>query len=42
MGTGTVAVVAQTLRRDFVGIELKPDYAQIARERLAEARQDAG
>jgi len=34
MGSGTTAVVAQELGRDFVGIELNPDYVQLAEERL--------
>jgi DNA modification methylase len=33
-GTGTVGVVARELDRDYLGIELNPDYAQMARERL--------
>jgi len=33
-GSGTVAVVALRHGRNFVGIELNPDYAQIARERI--------
>jgi site-specific DNA-methyltransferase (adenine-specific) len=33
-GTGTVGLVAQELGRDWLGIELKPEYVQIARERL--------
>ncbi len=34
LGSGTVGVVCQRLRRDFVGIELKPEYADIALNRL--------
>ena len=33
-GAGTVAVVAEELHREWVGIELKQDYTEIARERL--------
>jgi site-specific DNA-methyltransferase (adenine-specific) len=33
-GTGTVGLVARELDRDYLGIELNPDYAQMARERL--------
>jgi site-specific DNA-methyltransferase (adenine-specific) len=33
-GTGTVGVVARDLGRDWLGIELKPEYVQLARERL--------
>jgi site-specific DNA-methyltransferase (cytosine-N4-specific) len=34
MGSGTTAVVAYELGRRFVGIELNPDYTQIAERRL--------
>lgn len=34
MGSGTSAVVAQQLNRHFVGIELIPDYARMAVERI--------
>jgi len=37
MGSGTVAVVAKRLGRDFVGIELSPDYVTLAEKRLREA-----
>jgi DNA modification methylase len=33
-GSGTVAVVALRHGRNFVGVELNPDYAEIARERI--------
>jgi len=33
-GTGTVGIVARDLGRDWLGIELKPEYVQLARERL--------
>ena len=33
-GTGTVGVVAQKLGREWLGIELNPDYADLARVRL--------
>ena len=33
-GTGTVGVVAQKLGREWLGIELNPKYADLARERL--------
>ena len=33
-GTGTVGLVARDLGRDWLGIELNPAYAQLARERL--------
>ena len=34
-GSGTVAVVANRFGRNFVGTELNPEYAEIARERIA-------
>lgn len=33
-GSGTVGVVAQQLDRRYVGIELQPDYVEIASKRL--------
>jgi DNA modification methylase len=33
-GSGTVAVVANRFGRNFVGTELNPDYAEIAKERI--------
>jgi site-specific DNA-methyltransferase (adenine-specific) len=38
-GSGTVGVVAERLRRDWIGIELKPDYIKLAQQRLQGARQ---
>jgi DNA modification methylase len=34
-GAGTTGVVAAQLGRAFVGIELKPEYAEMARTRIA-------
>lgn len=36
IGSGTTAVVAQNLGRDFIGIELNPEYIAIAEKRIAE------
>jgi site-specific DNA-methyltransferase (adenine-specific) len=36
-GSGTTALAAQDLQRNYVGVELSPDYAQKTRERLANA-----
>jgi len=38
-GTGTTGVVALKLGRHFIGIELYPEYAQIAEERCREAAE---
>lgn len=35
MGAGTTALVARQLGRNYIGIELKPDYCKIAEKRLA-------
>ena len=34
MGTGATGVAAKNLGRKFIGIELDPDYFQIAQERI--------
>lgn len=39
MGSGTTAVAAEKLGRDWAGIELNPDFAAAARERIANARK---
>lgn len=39
-GAGTVGLVAESHGRDWVGIELSPAYAAIARERIVSARPD--
>lgn len=36
MGSGTVGVVARQLGRDYLGIELNHEYAEMARRRIAE------
>jgi len=38
-GSGTVGVVAEKYGRDFVGIELNPEYAQMALDRIDGARK---
>ena len=42
MGGGSAAVACQRLGRQFVGIELSPEYAEIAERRIEAARQAAG
>jgi DNA modification methylase len=37
LGSGTTAVAAKALKRNFIGIEISPEYCEIARQRL---RQD--
>ena len=34
MGSGTTGVAARNLNRNFIGIELDPDYFRIAEERI--------
>lgn len=34
VGTGTTAVAAKQLNRNYIGIEINPDYVKIAEERL--------
>lgn len=34
MGSGTTAVAAQSLKRNFIGIEISPEYCKIAEQRL--------
>lgn len=38
-GSGTVGLVAQQLRRRYIGIELHPGYVSMAAKRLAEAEE---
>jgi len=35
MGAGTTALVAKSLNRNYLGIELNPDYIKIAEERIS-------
>lgn len=37
-GAGTVAIAAETYRRDWLGIEINQDYAALAEQRLADWR----
>lgn len=39
MGSGTTAVVAAGLHRDFIGIEISPEYCRMAEERLERNRK---
>lgn len=40
MGSGTTAVAAEKLHRDWLGIELNPEFADVARTRIAAVRPD--
>jgi site-specific DNA-methyltransferase (adenine-specific) len=42
MGTATVAVVARELHRDWIGVELNPDYIELAHIRLGLSPPDSG
>jgi DNA modification methylase len=42
LGSGTVAVVAVKNNRKYIGIELNPDYAEIAKKRIDELSTDCG
>jgi len=39
IGTGTTALVAKKLGRNFIGLELNPDYIKIADKRLEKANE---
>ena len=39
MGSGTTALAAQQLLRDFVGIELSPKYIEMAEKRIHKNQQ---
>jgi site-specific DNA-methyltransferase (adenine-specific) len=39
MGTGTTALVAERLNRDWLGIELNPTFTKLAEDRLRSARR---
>jgi len=39
MGSGTTALAAQKLHRDFVGIELSPKYVELSEKRIQENQQ---
>lgn len=41
IGSGTTAVVAKRLGRDYLGFDLKPEYVKLAQERLRQVTQDS-
>ena len=38
-GSGTTAIVCERLKRSFLGIELNPEYVEIAKTRIRGARE---
>ncbi|MBP5083743.1 MAG: site-specific DNA-methyltransferase, partial [Methanomicrobium sp.] len=41
MGSGTTAVAAKQLGRHYVGIEISPEYCQMAEERIANTKAES-
>jgi DNA modification methylase len=41
MGSGTTAIAAERHRRNWLGVELNPAFANLAEGRIAEAREDS-
>ena len=40
MGSGTTAIAAKKLGRDFVGIEISPEYVELSKRRLGTSMQN--
>ena len=40
MGSGTTAVAAKALDRNYIGIEISPDYCEMAEKRIGKNRTD--
>lgn len=38
-GSGSTAIAAEALKRDWVGIEISPDYCQLAEQRIRDAKK---
>ncbi len=36
IGSGTVGVVAKSLNRDYIGIDVNPDYCELAKRRIGQ------
>jgi site-specific DNA-methyltransferase (adenine-specific) len=36
MGSGTTAIACKTLARNYIGIEINPEYCELANERIAQ------
>jgi DNA modification methylase len=42
LGSGTTAAVAKKLGRNYIGIELNPEYVRLAEQRIGEISQEEG
>ena len=40
IGSGTTAVVAEKLKRNWLGIELNPEYTQLCNKRIEDFRKE--
>jgi DNA modification methylase len=38
MGAGTTGLVAEQLHRDWIGVEINPEYRDLAMKRIGDAR----
>jgi DNA modification methylase len=41
MGAGSFGVAATAMGRDYIGIEIDPDYFEIARKRIEDAQRQS-
>ena len=41
MGSGTTGIVAKRLNRDYIGIEINPEYIEIAERRIGKSKLKA-
>ena len=41
MGSGTTAISAINFKRDYIGIDISPEYCDMARERIKNYRVQA-
>ena len=42
IGSGTTAVSCEKMGRNYIGIEISPEYCEIARKRVQEAKDSMG
>ena len=40
-GSGTTAIVALGLKRDYIGIELSPDYCEMSEKRIRRNKRES-